>query len=201
MHPIQEPGGLQERLLGSFGTVCCGLRRRFNAWLTTSWRRFSLRGSPRRFPRHKDGHPQTEEYKQENSQGSIPFSEPWTGPPDDAQTFGAWLLCVFLLGRETPRLRRAARIFCLGSSFIGLGNYHPSFAARSWGLRCFLLAMQWAPHSQVPMAMPQMAGYPQMAATETAHGVGPTGAQCAPELWQVTGRSLLSSKMGISHVM
>ena len=73
MHPIQEPGGLQERLLGSFGTVCCGLRRRFNAWLTTSWRRFSLRGSPRRFPRHKDGHPQTEEYKQETRRGAYHF--------------------------------------------------------------------------------------------------------------------------------
>eukprot|EP00435_Cladocopium_sp_Y103_P031438 s345_g7.t6 len=53
--------------------------------------------------------------------------------------------------------------FRLGSSFIGLGNYHPSLAARSLEPRREL-AMQWAPHSQVPMAMPHMAGYPQMAA-------------------------------------
>ena len=91
------------------------------------------------------------------------------------------VVCVFVGQRNSPASQGCSH-FCLGSSFIGLGNYHPSFAARSWGLRCFLLAMQWAPHSQVPMAMPQMAGYPQMAATETAHGVGPTGAQCAPEL-------------------
>lgn len=90
-------------------------------------------------------------------------------------------VCVFV-GQRNFLASQGCSHFCLGSSFIGLGNYHPSFAARSWGLRCFLLAMQWAPHSQVPMAMPQMAAYPQMAATETAHGVGPTGAQCAPEL-------------------
>lgn len=41
------------------------------------------------FSRHKDGPQKDSGIQAGNSQASIPFSEPWTGPPDDVQTFGA----------------------------------------------------------------------------------------------------------------
>ena len=71
-----------------------------------------------------------------------------------------WLrrgLFAFVPRLKLHRTRQLSPILCRAEL--------PGAAAQQW-------AMQWAPHSQVPMAMPQMAGYPQMAVTETADGLG-----------------------------